>query len=174
MDAWAEVYVSIGSNIEPERHIPMALTRLAKRVRLDGISTFYRSAPLGRPEQPSFLNGVCRLFTDLSPRELKFNCLRPLEDELGRLRTQDAYAARPIDLDIVLFGNLMVQESDLEIPDPDIRKRAFLAVPLWELAPEAILPDTGEALKTVVRSLGDVNLTPVADFTRELRARLPL
>lgn len=174
MDALAEVYVSIGSNIEPERHIPMALTRLARRVRLDGISTFYRSAPLGRPEQPPYLNGVCRLFTDLSPRALKFNCLRPLEEELGRVRTQDEFAARPIDLDIALFGDLTVKESDLEIPDPDIRDRAFLAVPLWELAPEAILPDTGETLAAVVQSFGDVNLTPVVDFTRELRARLPL
>jgi 2-amino-4-hydroxy-6-hydroxymethyldihydropteridine diphosphokinase len=170
----AEVYLTIGSNLEPERNIPEALTLLSAQVRLDGVSTFYRSAPLGRPDQPPFLNGACRLFTDLPPRDLKFHCLRPLEGQLGRMRSRDKFAARTIDLDIALYGSVAIREPDLEIPDPDIRNRPFLAVPLLELAPEAVLPDTGEALASIVQSLDGSELAPDEAFTAALRARLPL
>ena len=165
-------FIAVGSNIEPERHVPAALDRLRKCVGVTGVSTVYRTAPLGRPEQGAFLNGVWRIETDVPARGLKLDVLRRIETELGRVRTADKYAARVIDLDVILYGNQVIDEPDLRLPDPDIRTRAFIAVPLLELAPDLVLPDTGESLVSIVAELDQSGLEPVADITGELRSRL--
>lgn len=144
--AKALVYIGIGSNIEPERNIPRALDLLARKTDLVAVSPFYRSAALNRPEQPPFLNGACCVATTLSPRALKTDVLRAIEATLGRVRCEDKYAARSIDLDILLYGKEVCDEENLKIPDPDIRTRPFVAVPLLALSPDAVLPDTGERL----------------------------
>ena len=129
-------FIALGSNLDPERHIPAALRRLAAAVRLVAVSTFYLSPALGRPEQPDFYNGAVEIETDRPPRELKFAVLREIEAALGRRRSFDKYAAREIDLDLVWYEGLSVHEPDLVLPDPEIAERAFLAVPLAELAPD--------------------------------------
>ncbi|MBX7258799.1 MAG: 2-amino-4-hydroxy-6-hydroxymethyldihydropteridine diphosphokinase [Candidatus Hydrogenedentes bacterium] len=169
-----EAIVSVGSNIEPELNIPQAMTLLRDFVDLEAVSTFYRTAPLGRPEQPAFLNGVCLLETEGSPRWLKFEVLRHIESELGRERTTDKFAPRSIDLDIALFGEEIVQEPGLRVPDPDIRERPFLALPIYELRPETVLPDTGEALADIVAVLPETGMVADTRFTDLLRARLLL
>jgi 2-amino-4-hydroxy-6-hydroxymethyldihydropteridine diphosphokinase len=167
-----EAYISVGSNIEPEKNIPEALEKLKKYVRVKAISTFYRTVPIGRPEQPAFLNGVWQIDAEQSARELKFHVLRQIEAELGRVRTKDKYVPRTIDLDIALYGDVVINESDLRIPDPDIRQRPFIAVPLLELAPLLVLPDTGELLSSldIVKAIQE--LEPVYDFTEILRERI--
>jgi 2-amino-4-hydroxy-6-hydroxymethyldihydropteridine diphosphokinase len=167
-----EAYISVGSNIDPEKNIPEALEKLKKYVRVKAISTFYRTIPIGRPEQPAFLNGVWQIDAEQTARELKFHVLRQIESELGRVRTEDKYAARTIDLDIVLYGDMVINEPDLHIPDPDIRQRPFIAVPLLDLAPRLVLPDTGELLSSldIVRVTRD--LEPVYDFIEILRERI--
>lgn len=142
----ALVYVGIGSNIEPEHNIPRALELLAQKTDLLAVSPFYRSAALGRPELPAFLNGVCRVATCLGAAALKSDVLRPIEAMLGRVRSDDKYAARTIDLDILLYGAEVCNEVELKLPDPDIRSRPFVAIPLLALAPDAVLPDSGERL----------------------------
>lgn len=169
-----DVFVSIGSNIDPERNIPAALERLAGQVRIVKVSTFYRNSPLDRPNQPAYLNGVCQLETRLPPRALKFDCLRTIEAALGRVRSDDKFAARTIDLDITLYGDLVVQGDDLSVPDPDVYERSFLAWPLYELAPAVVLPDTGRVLAEVAQRIDRDDLIPEERFTADLRARLQL
>jgi len=132
-DAPVQAFIAVGSNIEPEHHIRLALEQLARHVTITGLSTFYRTPPLHRPEQPTFINGVVRIETAIPARALKFEVLRTVESRLGRVRTVDKYAPRTIDLDIVLYGSQVIAEPDLRIPDPDLRARPFLAVPLLEL-----------------------------------------
>ncbi len=165
-------YISVGSNIEPEKNIPEALEKLKKYVCVNKISTFYRTIPIGRPEQPAFLNGIWQINAGQTARELKFDVLRRIEAELGRVRTEDKYAARTIDLDIALYGDMLINEADLHIPDPDIRQRPFIAVPLLELAPLLVLPDTGELLSSLDIVKVNQDLEPVCDFTRNLRERI--
>ncbi|MDD5628879.1 MAG: 2-amino-4-hydroxy-6-hydroxymethyldihydropteridine diphosphokinase [Elusimicrobia bacterium] len=149
-------YISLGSNLSPEANIPKALELLAKKVRLHGLSTFYRTEPVGPAGQPLFVNGVAAVRTELAPRALKFQVLRGIEAELGRRRGPDRYAPRPIDLDILIYGDLAVDEPDLVLPDPDLRTRPFLAAALRELAPGLAPPPAGspgEALPELSRSL---------------------
>lgn len=129
------VYISIGSNIDPEHNIPSALKMLGEAVRIVAISTFYKTQPVGSLDSPEFYNGVVAVDTDLSPRELKFEVLRRTEEALGRVRCEDKFAPRTIDLDILIYGEVAINEPDLVIPDPDIAARPFLAVPLMELDP---------------------------------------
>jgi len=165
-------YLGVGSNIDPETNLIAALDRLRRVVRVTGVSTVYRTAPLGRPEQASYLNGVWRIETGLGARPLKYDVLRPLESALGRVRTADRDAARTIDLDVLLYGDLVVDEPGLKLPDPALGERVFLAVPLLELAPDLVLPGTNEPLRAVVRRLPSGGLVPVHKFTGRLRALL--
>jgi 2-amino-4-hydroxy-6-hydroxymethyldihydropteridine diphosphokinase len=165
-------FIAVGSNIDPEGNIPAALDRLTEEVEVAAVSTFYRTAALGRPEQPPFTNGVWQVSTDMAPRLLKNDVLRPIEKALGRVRTRDRYAARPIDLDIALYGDLVISEEDLVIPDPDIRERPFLVIPLLELAPDLCMPDTGERLASLPAARQTGGLEPMAEFTELLRGRM--
>lgn len=174
MSGKVRAYVAVGANIAPEHHIPEALVRLAGTVELQAVSTFYWTEPLGGKDQPAYLNGVAALDTTLTARALKFDVLRPTEASLGRIRTADAYAPRPIDLDIAVFGAQVWHEPDLRIPDPEIRERPFVAVPLLELAPDLTFPDTGEELRAVVEKMGAPHQEAAEAFTKELRARLHL
>lgn len=165
-----QAFVAVGSNIHPERNILEAVALLAEAVHVASTSTFYRSPPVERPEQPDFRNGVIEIRTSRSPRPLKFDVLRSIEDRLGRVRTRDPHAARIIDLDLILFGRLVLEDPDLRLPDPDIRVRPFVAVPLLELEPHCTLPDTGEALSELPAA--QARLRPDNRLTELLKARL--
>jgi len=169
-----DVFVGVGSNIDPEANVPRALERLAEEVRLRAVSTFYRTEPIGRPEEAPFLNGVVRLDTDRGAHGLKRDVLCVIEAELGRARTGDAYAARTIDLDILLFDDAIIRNSELYIPSPDIRRRVFVAAPLLELAPGLVLPGAGAPLASAPCVKDCAALVPVQDFTNALRERLKL
>lgn len=162
-------YVAVGANIEPEANIAAALERLHSEVPVRAVSTFYRARPLERPEQPSFLNGVWRLLSRRSPRDLKHRVLRPIEHGLGRRRTSDPHAARTLDLDLIVYGDEVHSEVDLVLPDPDIRRRPFVAVPLLELAPGLALPDTGEMLSALPAANDTSELEALREFTELLR-----
>ena len=166
------VYIAVGANIEPEKHISEALERLKRYARIKAISTFYRTVPIGRPQQPAFLNGIWHIETAKTARALKFEVLRRIEAELGRVRTEDQYAARTIDLDIAVYGDAVINEPDLRVPDPDIRQRPFIAVPLLELAPCLVLPDTGERLSPIPSVKASTDLEPAYVFTESLRGCL--
>lgn len=169
-----QAYIAVGSNINPEENIVKGLQFLAKAVSVTSISTFYRTEAIGRPSHAPFLNGVCGVRTALAPRTLKFDVLRPIEDRLGRVRSEDKLADRTIDLDVILHGQAVIRDADLQVPAPEIRDRPFVAVALFELAPDTVLPDTGEPLAAVVEGQDAAELVVEPEFTRRLKAKLRL
>ncbi len=165
-------FIAVGSNIDPEENILAALDQLRRHVRVTAVSTFYRTAPIDRPEQAPFINGVWRIETAAPPRDLKFVVLRGIETRLGRVRTDDEYAARTIDLDILLYDQAVINEADLHVPDPDIRRRPFIAIPLLECEPGLVLPDSGEPLASLVAPGDRGGLEAAVGLTESLRKRM--
>lgn len=135
----------------------MALEQLEHWFELGGVSRVYESAPVGAPGSPRFLNAAVRVVTAVPPARLKFDYLRPLEARLGRVRGSNKSAPRSIDLDIALFGALVLEDrrNGLVIPDPEILTRAHVALPLADVAPETAHPVTGERLAAIAARLGD-------------------
>jgi 2-amino-4-hydroxy-6-hydroxymethyldihydropteridine diphosphokinase len=164
-------YIAVGANIEPEKHIVRALELLSREVDIMGISTFYATPAYGRPEQPEYRNGVIEVRALHSARGLKFRVLRIIELALGRVRTDDKYAARTIDLDLLLYGDALIDQEGLRVPDPDLRTRIFLAQPLLDLAPGLILPDTGECVASLEILRREPAPTPAPNFTALLKER---
>lgn len=163
------VFIGVGSNIEPEHNITDALARLSKHVDITGVSSFYKTAPLLRKNQNNYLNGVWQISTSITPKKFKFGVLRTIEKELHRNRKSDKYAPRTIDLDLLLYGDTVIQEDDLTIPDPDIYKRSFIAFPLSELNPGLVIPDTKKPLIDILSALSKDNMIPDTTFTERLR-----
>lgn len=164
-------YVGIGSNIAPEDNIRRAVRLLARRVRVVATSTFYRSEAVP-PGGPDFVDGALALDTGMGPYVLKFGVLRDVEARLGRVRTEEKNAPRTIDCDLLVHGDEVVCEPDMVLPAPDIGEHAFIAVPLLELAPELVLPDTGTRLAEVVARLPRHGLWPLPAFTSAVRKEL--
>jgi 2-amino-4-hydroxy-6-hydroxymethyldihydropteridine diphosphokinase len=127
--------IAVGANIEPEKNILAALRALQGKVHVAASSTFYRTQPVGRPEQPKFINGAWRIETTLSALQVKTELLREIEEQIGRRRTQHKFAPRTIDLDLVLYGALVASNDELSLPHPDLT-RAFVYVPAVELLHE--------------------------------------
>jgi len=166
-----DVFVSVGSNIEPEENIVKALDKLKQYVDVVAVSTFYQTMAIDRPFQDDFVNGVFHIQTDISPRKLKFDVLRKIESDLGRIRSDDKYADRTIDLDIAIYGDMVIKEPDLEIPDKDIGKRPFIAIPLLELSPSLVLPDTNEMLSSLDVIKNGANMKPIYKLTEALKTK---
>ncbi len=165
----ARAFVAVGSNIEPEKNVRAAILRLAGQARVIGISTVYRTGALGRPEQPCYFNCVVELETDMSPEQIRREILRPVESSLGRVRTWDKYAARTIDLDLIMYDDMVLETADMQLPDPDILVRPFLAIPLCELAPGLVLPGSNLHLNEIAAALSRDGMTPVEGYAVRLR-----
>ncbi len=165
-------FVAIGSNIDPEGNIRKAIRALASEVRIIGMSTVYLTEPEGRPGQPRFYNLVIEIETSTPPRELKYQVLRGIESGLNRKRTDDKYAPRTIDLDLILYGDVLEQSEDLSLPDPQILERPFLAIPLAELSPNLVLPGIGLDIRQVIGSLRPNGMKVMKDFTELLRKEI--
>lgn len=142
------VFVALGSNIEPAVNLPRAARRLAAHFPGLTASRIYETAPVGACEGPTFLNAAVRFVTSLAPARLKHDVLRPLEAELGRVRGADRNAPRTIDLDIALYGGLILNDpvAGLDIPDPGTLTHAHLALPLADLDPRWVHPLDGRTL----------------------------
>ena len=113
-----------------------------------------------------FLNAAIEVRCDLTPRELKYEVLRSVERELGRVRTANRNAPRTIDLDISLVGQQVFEDrvAGMEIPDPEILTQAHVAIPLADLAPERLHPITGERLREIAARLDDRGIQARADL----------
>ena len=164
-----DAFIAIGSNIKPQNNIPRALIMLKSYVTIDAISNFYKTGPVGGRKQPDFINGVIKILTDRNPHQLKFEVLRKIEEKLGRMRCKDKFAPRTIDLDVILYGTTVSDEPDLHLPDSSIRNYPFVAVPLLEISPQLILPDTKTPLsdEPVTKLKTDLHLEP--EFTERLQ-----
>lgn len=152
------VFVALGSNIDSERNVREAVRRLAARCRLLAVSPVYETTPVGKTDQPNFLNAAALIETGLSAGALKAQVLQPIEQELGRVRTADKNAPRTIDLDIALFGDQVLELGTRHLPDPDGLRYPHIAQPLADLAPDMRHPETGQTLAEIARSLPGVGL----------------
>jgi 2-amino-4-hydroxy-6-hydroxymethyldihydropteridine diphosphokinase len=145
--------VALGSNIAPEQNLPAAVRRLAEHPGIDVLaaSGVYESPALDRPGDPWFHNCALLVETTLSPESLRAE-FRVVEGALGRVRRGDRYAPRPIDIDLVALEGFEGDVGGSRIPDPDIPRRAFLALPLAEVAPEWVLPGPERTLRQIAAS----------------------
>ncbi len=164
-----EVYISLGSNINPEKNILEALRLLSDYIQILAVSTVYRTEPIGARLQPEFYNCVIKAETDMRPHALKSRVLRKIEERLGRKRESDKYAPRTIDLDILIYGRLCTSTPDLQIPDPDITTRPFLALALHELNPTLILPKSEIAIAEAVDRLKNQKMNPLTEYTNTVK-----
>ncbi len=162
-------YIGIGSNIRPEKNIVKAVSLLSKKVSITDISTFYLTKPIDKPEQPLFYNGAARVETEDDPIKLKFDILREIEKKLGRIRSGDKSSSRTIDLDILVYDQIVINEDSMHIPDPDIIERPFLALPLYELCADMMLPGLNRDIASIARNLNNNDMKPLSEFTEKLR-----
>jgi len=138
-------YLSLGSNMgNREQNLDHALKLLGERLRIGEISSLYDTTPLGNTEQPRFLNLACSVQTRLTPENL-LALVKGIELKMGRHgRTGEP---RPIDIDILLYGDVIMETPDLVIPHPRMEQREFVLVPLAEIAPKVIHPVTQKTIK---------------------------
>ncbi len=140
----SDAYVALGSNLEdPIRQIQSAYQKITELpgTHLLQRSSFYKSAPVGRINQPDFINAVAKINTILTPFEL-LDALLSIESQHGRVR-ESRNAPRTLDLDILLYGNLQLNDNKLIIPHPRMSQRAFVLYPLLEIEPKCHIPGHG-------------------------------
>lgn len=144
------VFVGLGSNLaDPVAQVSRALDALAglPQTRVLKKSSLYRSAPMGYLDQPDFINAVAQLETKLAPRAL-LDALLVLEKKCGRTR-EFLNAPRTLDLDVLLYEDLVHHEHGLTIPHPQMHLRSFVLLPLLEIAPDCVIPGIGKAHEAV-------------------------
>jgi len=151
-------YIALGANIDspagpPESTLAAAAERLTTLGRIAARSSLYSTAPVGLADQPRFLNAVLALETTLSALELLDRLLR-IEREFGRDRAASVpNGPRTLDLDILLYGSEMIQQPGLAIPHPRLAERAFVLVPLAEIASNLVVPGTATTVQQLLQGL---------------------
>ncbi len=145
-------YLSLGSNLgDREANLRAAVAQLDAAGRLLALSAFYETQPVDVPDQPWFLNCVMAIDTDMTPKELLQLVLK-VEAVMGRVRMREK-CARNIDIDVVLFGNRVLDEPGLKIPHPAMHRRRFVLEPLAEIAPDALHPERGKTAREILQAL---------------------
>ncbi len=140
----ATVYLGLGSNIDPEKNLGLAVRELRARYGELDISTVYRSAAVGF-EGDDFLNLVVRLWSDDTALEICEEIER-LHNLSGRVRGSEKWGSRPLDIDLLLYNDLIVDEPPVRVPRSDILEYSFVLRPLAELAPDIVHPVTGKTM----------------------------
>jgi 2-amino-4-hydroxy-6-hydroxymethyldihydropteridine diphosphokinase len=156
------VWVSIGSNIDRETNIVSALSALERRFGELKVSSVYRTAPVGF-EGDDFYNLVAGFETDASPVEVT-RILREIEDAQGRERAGGKFSPRTLDLDLLLYADMVLDKDGVQLPRDEILRYAFVLGPLAEIAPTAIHPVEGRRIGDLWAEFGEgeCNLTPVS------------
>jgi 2-amino-4-hydroxy-6-hydroxymethyldihydropteridine diphosphokinase len=155
------IYLGIGSNLgNRQANMAMAMRMLTPLARVEAVSALYESPPQVPAPPPAYLNAVCRIVTGLTP-ELLLRHLKNIERLIGR-REAERWAPRPIDLDIVLYNQQVLDGPQLTLPHERLGERAFVLRPLLELEPDLVHPGTGERLSAVLERIGNDGLREVA------------
>jgi 2-amino-4-hydroxy-6-hydroxymethyldihydropteridine diphosphokinase len=160
---WVPAYVAIGSNLDdPLLQVRSALQRLQslESSRLITASGLYRTVPLGPQDQPEFVNAVAGLLTQLTPREL-LHRLKSLEADMGRASPVLRWGPRRIDLDLLVYGSVQMNDPDLVVPHRGVPERNFVLYPLRDIAPDLIVPGHGSVASLAAR-VGDAGLVPIS------------
>jgi len=165
-------FVSVGSNIDPENNVRKAVRLLSEQTHIRAVSTVYLTEPIGRAGQPPYYNCMLEIETRVPPLDLKRTILRRIEDSLGRARHKDKFAPRTIDLDLILYDDITMAGEELTLPDPDIVQRPFLALSLYELAPDLILPGSGARIADVAADIQRTTMKPLESYTDMLREEI--
>jgi 2-amino-4-hydroxy-6-hydroxymethyldihydropteridine diphosphokinase len=147
-------YLSLGSNLgNREDNLDMALKLLSERMRMGKVSPIYDTEPLGNTNQPRFLNIACEVFTRLTPEGL-LALAKGIEGKMGRRGKSGE--PRTIDIDILLYGDSIVEKPDLVIPHPSMAERSFVLVPLAEIAPDLVHPIVKKTIKEMRDAIKEV------------------
>lgn len=158
-------YIGLGSNLDdPYRQVLRAFAGLAgmRGSALLRCSPLYRTAPMGPADQPDYVNAVAEVATVLSPREL-LEALQAIESAQDRRRSAERWGPRTLDLDLLVFGDLRLQEPGLVLPHPGLAQRGFVLWPWSDLAPELEVPGLG-AVEALLAALGETR-PPLASAT---------
>ncbi len=163
-----ESYIGLGSNLDnPQLQLTTALAGL------DGIpdstlvkySSFYRSKPVGPDNQPDFINAVALLNSGLTALQL-LGRLQSIENRHGRIRDGQRWGPRTLDLDMLMYGNEIINEPELMVPHPEIRHRNFVLIPLLELAPDIRIPGLGRA-DDLLAEVGRAGITKLGEYNAD-------
>ena len=155
-------FIALGSNLKnPAAQVRAGFVALATlpATKLTAQSSLYRSAPIGYADQPDFINAVAAIETTLAPRAL-LDALLAIERSHGRVR-DFLNAPRTLDLDVLLYGDLQLHEHGLTIPHPRMHERAFVLLPLAEIAPQCVIPGRG-AVTELLRAIDVARVTQLA------------
>lgn len=139
---WRPAYIGMGSNLEsPASQLRAAESAIAAipRTRLQAVSPYYRSAPMGPPDQPDFVNAAAAVLTRLDAHRL-LTALQAIENAQGRQRDGDHWGPRTLDLDLLLFSGCRIEDENLTVPHPGIAERNFVLFPLRDIAPHLRVP----------------------------------
>jgi len=138
-------YIGLGSNLaSPVTQIKSARNAIAATAGIKELafSSLYHSSPMGPQDQPDYVNAVMAIETGLSPTDL-LHCLQRIEHAQGRIRRAERWGARTLDLDILVYGDRCIELPELTVPHSGVSERSFVLYPLYELAPQLIIPGKG-------------------------------
>ena len=144
------VYLGLGSNMgERQNNLEKAMEYLSQRMRIEKRSSIYDTAPIGDIDQPRFLNMACQVATSIPPETLLF-LIKGIETKVGRTAAP-RNSPRIIDIDILLYDDRIIDTPDLKIPHPRMTERAFVLMPLAEIAADALHPVKNQTIKDLLK-----------------------
>jgi GTP cyclohydrolase I len=157
MNRHVNAVILAGSNLDKERCLPEAIRRLRRNhdIQVKAVSACFESSSVGGPpDAPDFYNAAALVSTRLDPVALR-HALHTIEDDLGRVRTEDPDEPRTIDLDIVLYGDIVADYEDWSIPEPGLEEQMHVLIPVAEVAPNWVHPVSGKTLSSMAGSIDD-------------------
>jgi len=151
-----DVYLGLGSNLgDRQANLERAVELLGQRLDMVKMSSVYETEPVGYEDQPMFLNAVCRVKTDIGPLQL-LSLVKGIEASIGRV-PGFTDGPRLIDIDIILYGDMVMMDPELTIPHPRMAQRAFVLIPLAEIAPGLVHPFSGESVEEMVANVDGID-----------------
>jgi len=148
-------YLGLGSNMgNRQDNLERALDFLSQRLRIEKVSSIYDTEPVGDVNQPRFLNLVCQVYTSLTPMAL-LTLGKGIESKLGRVSGK-SNAPRPIDIDVLFYDEQIIETPELVIPHPRLTERAFVLIPLAQIAPDLVHPVNSKTVRELLEGLTEV------------------